>query len=95
MAKKAETDMEQETVVAAEQETSAAEGQKMVEIRLFKDGEKYKDPVFVAVNGKTYMIERGVKVSVPDYVAEVLANSEAQLAEADRVMLNAAFKNDN
>lgn len=72
-----------------------AQEQRMVKLRLFKDGGKYKEPVFVAVNGKTYMIERGVEVEVPDYVAEVLANSEAQLAEADRVMLEAAFENNN
>lgn len=69
--------------------------EKMVKLRLFKDSGKYKEPVFVAVNGKTYMIERGVEVEVPDYVAEVLANSEAQLTEADRVMMAAAFEEIN
>lgn len=69
----------------------ATKTEKMVKLRLFKDSGKYKEPVFVAVNGKTYMIERGVEVEVPDYVAEVLANSEAQLTEADRVMMAAAF----
>lgn len=69
--------------------------EKKIKIRLFKDSGKYKAPVFVAVNGKTYMIERGVEVEVPAYVAEVLSNSEAQLAEADRVMLASAFEEEN
>ena len=73
----------------------ATKAEKMVKLRLFKDNGKYKEPVFVAVNGKTYMIERGVEVEVPDYVAEVLANSEAQLTEADRVMMAAAFEDNN
>lgn len=73
----------------------ATKTEKMVKLRLFKDSGKYKEPVFVAVNGKTYMIERGVEVEVPDYVAEVLANSEAQLTEADRVMMAAAFEEIN
>lgn len=57
-----------------------------VEIRLFKDNDKYKNSVFVAVNGKAYMIERGKYVKVPKAVAEVLKNSEMQLENADRVM---------
>lgn len=51
---------------------------KEVEIRLFKDGDKYKDDVIVAVNGKVWQIQRGVKVKVPKSVAEVLENSEVQ-----------------
>lgn len=33
--------------------------------------------LFVGVNGKRYLIQKGVKVDVPRPVAEVLANSEA------------------
>lgn len=35
-----------------------------------------KDDVFVALNGKTYLIKRGVDVEVPAGVAEILATSE-------------------
>lgn len=49
-----------------------------VEIRLFKDADRYKDDVIVAVNGRIWQIQRGVKVKVPKCVAEVLENSEAQ-----------------
>ena len=47
-------------------------------VRLFKDNDKYKDDVFVAVNGKSYQIKRGETVMVPDFVAEVLDRSVAQ-----------------
>ena len=55
-----------------------AQGEKMVPIRLFKDNEKYKDDVFVAVNGRSFQIKRGETVMVPDYVAAVLEQSMAQ-----------------
>ncbi len=51
---------------------------KKVKIKLFKDSTNYKDDVFVSVNGESFQIQRGVEVEVPEYVAEVLANSEAQ-----------------
>lgn len=49
-----------------------------VTIELFKDNERYKDDVFVAVNGKTYQIKRGVPVKVPRNVALVLERSRKQ-----------------
>ena len=45
-------------------------------IRLFKDSQRYKAPVFVGVNGETYLIQRGVDVEVPKAVAEVLRHSK-------------------
>lgn len=51
---------------------------KMVKIKLFKDNGEYKDDVFVAVNGMRYQIQRGIEVEVPDFVKEVLDNSEKQ-----------------
>ena len=56
-----------------------------VEIELFYDGDKYKDDVVVGVNGKTWLIKRGERVRVPRYVAEVIANSEAQDKHAARI----------
>ena len=49
-------------------------------IRLFKDNQRYKTPVFVGVNGETYLIQRGVEV--PKAVAEVLRHSEEMDGEA-------------
>ena len=52
--------------------------QQKVRIKLFKDGRTYKDPLYVAVNGHNFMIERGVEVEVPRYVEEVIQNMEEQ-----------------
>lgn len=60
--------------------------EKMVKIHLFKDNKNYNGDVFVAVNGRTFQIQRGVDVEVPECVAEVLRNSESQNAEAVRLM---------
>lgn len=49
-----------------------------VPIMLFKDKDKYTEPLVVAVNGVTYQIQRGIKVEVPRYVAEVIENSIGQ-----------------
>lgn len=38
-----------------------------------------KDDVFVGLNGRTYLIKRGVEVDVPVGVAEVLQHSEEML----------------
>lgn len=60
--------------MAAKKET----GEKLVPVQLFKDGGKYRDDVFVAVNGRSYQIQRGEMVYVPESVAEVLSQSMAQ-----------------
>lgn len=39
-------------------------------------GDQEQEGVYVAVNGKTYQIKRGVSVEVPACVAEVLEHSE-------------------
>ena len=51
---------------------------KKVKIKLpLTRGEK--DDVYVAVNGKSFLIKRGETVEVPDYVAEVLRQKEEML----------------
>ena len=47
-----------------------------VKIKLFKDNDKYKDDLFVSVNGRTFQIQRGVEVEVPKAVEEVIRRSE-------------------
>ena len=54
---------------------------KMVKIRLPRS-RKDEGDVTVGVNGTMYRIKRGVEVEVPDFVAEVLTNSEATLEKA-------------
>ncbi len=56
----------------------------MVTIHLFKDDDRYAAPVFVGVNGDSYLIQRGIDVKVPKAVAEVLEHSIKQDAEAAR-----------
>ena len=68
-----------ETLEAAKETAPAApKPNDLVPIRLFKDYDKYKDDVFVAVNGRSFQIKRGETVQVPAYVAEVLEQSMAQ-----------------
>lgn len=40
----------------------------------------------VSVNGRSWKIMKGVEVSVPDYVAEVLENAEMMADDARRYM---------
>ena len=61
-------------------ETAVETGPKMVKIRIPKTKEE-KEDVFVSVNFRTYQIQRGVEVEVPDFVAEVLQHKEDMLAE--------------
>lgn len=59
---------------------------KMKSIRLFKDSNLYSDDVFVAVNGKSYLIQRGVELKVPYFVAELLDNAEFQEQSAKKAI---------
>lgn len=60
--------------------TKTNAGPKMVTVRIPKTKER-KDDVFVSVNFRTYQIQRGVDVEVPEFVAEVLRNQEKMLEE--------------
>lgn len=47
-------------------------------IKLFKDNDKYKDDVYVAVNGKNCVVKRGEWVKIKRKFALVLNQSEIQ-----------------
>lgn len=68
----------EEAAARAAKEAEAAAAEEYAEVKLFKDNDKYKDPVFVGVNGETVAIERGVRVKVKRKFAEVLDNSDKQ-----------------
>lgn len=51
---------------------------ELVEVKLFKDNNKYKDDVYVAVNGENCNIKRGERVMVKRKFAHVLDNSDMQ-----------------
>ena len=74
--KKQNTTQEAEAVQA-----EPTEEKDTVVIRLFKDNQRYKAPVFVGVNGVTYLVQRGVDVEVPKAVAEVLEHAQMQETE--------------
>ena len=67
-----------EAATPAEAEAPADRGNELVTVHLFKDGGKYKDDVFVAVNGESCQIRRGVDVQIKRKFAEVLARSAQQ-----------------
>jgi len=52
----------------------------------FKDNDKYKDDIVVGVNGKTFIIQRGVEVMIPRYVKMVLEDSMIQDVHAANVI---------
>lgn len=45
----------------------------------FYDGDRYSDDISVKVNGKRFLIKRGVQVMIPRFVAHVLENQAKQL----------------
>ncbi len=84
-----ETATTEETVAVAE----AAEDDGYVDhAPLFRDGERYKNPLNVTINGVKYSVPRGVPLRLPKVVAEVIDQSIAQdayAAELDRKMQEA------
>lgn len=59
--------------------------EKKVSIKLFKGAGAYGDDVQVIVNGKVFLIKRGEEVEVPEYVAEILKQQEAQINLASKI----------
>lgn len=60
------------------QEERKAYWNELVEVKLFKDNNKYKDDVFVSVNGENCAIKRGERVQVKRKFADVLDKSDMQ-----------------
>jgi hypothetical protein len=56
-------------------EVNKTEKEKLVKIRIPRERDR-QDDVFVCVNGRTWLIKRGVEVEVPECVAEVIRNAE-------------------
>ena len=62
--------------MATEKKTNP--GDELVSVHLFKDNGKYKDDVFVAVNGERVLIKRGETVQLKKKFADVLEQSMRQ-----------------
>ena len=71
--------------------TTTTNAPKKVKIKLPLTRTESED-VFVALNGKTYQIKRGVEVEVPKGVAEILQHKEEMLAIAMEFEAQAAAK---
>ena len=65
-------------VVSEEAKKAEEYWNEEVEIQLFKDNGKYKDDVYVAVNGENCLIQRGKPVKVKRKFAETLRRSLEQ-----------------
>lgn len=83
-----------EIVAAAQQEAQtvqapAQQGESdddLVTIQLFRDNDKYKNDVFVAINGQSCLIQRGKPVQVKRKFARVLEQSMSQDIAASELM---------
>lgn len=52
--------------------------EELVTVQLFQDNDKYKDDLYVAVNGERILIKRGIPVQIKRKFADVIKNSETQ-----------------
>ena len=75
----------EENVVAKKPNKHGFSGETTT-ITLFYDGLKYKDPLFVQINGKSFLIKRGEPVEVPVEVAEVINQSLVQDGRAAQLI---------
>ena len=100
MSKTSNTAVESEAVESAAAESTATQQdtaenpdvEYVDHAPLFRDGEKYKNPLNVTINGVKYSVPRGVPLRLPKVVAEVIDQSIAQdayAAEVDRNMQKA------
>lgn len=79
---KTDTTSEESQKRREEREKENAKNRERVKTRLFRDGGKYNDAVFVCVNGKAIRVERGVDVEIPRSHAKVLENANKQVVAA-------------
>ena len=76
MVEKKEPVVNEETMA----EKKGAVANDLVRFRIAKgSSDKEQGDVFVAVNGKSYLIKRGVTVEMPKEVVEVLENASDQM----------------
>lgn len=65
---------------------------KTTTVNLFYDGDKYKEPLFVGINGMTWLIKRGEPVEVPVEVADVINQSLIQDGKTAQMIRELAGK---
>ena len=70
----------------AETKEKIVDPNELVPFEAFKDNDKYKDDVFVSVNGENCVIKRGERVKIKRKFAEVLDHSEHQDYETSKLI---------
>ena len=65
----------------AKKTEKVAEEKVKIKLPRLRDGKN--QAAFVGVNGKTFLIQRGVEVEVPKYVAVAIENNRRMRDEAD------------
>lgn len=65
---------------------------KTTTVNLFYDGDRYKDPLFVGINGMTWLVKRGEPVEVPIEVAAVINESLVQDGKTAQLIRDLAGK---
>jgi len=78
--------IEEEVKVTKKEVRKPSVDNELVRVTLFRDNDKYKDDVLVAVNGKAWNIQRGVEVEIPRYVWLVLEASLSQDNETAKMI---------
>lgn len=54
--------------------------EETVQYKLFRDEYRYKRPLYVCINGRNWVIPRGVVVELPKYVADFIEQNIAEEA---------------
>lgn len=67
------------------EKTAVMNGEEYVDFEAFYDGDKYKDDIFVCVNGARIQIKRGEKVKIKRKFFEAIKNSEEQDRQTARM----------
>lgn len=79
----------EETTVPEKKQAVSKKKKETVRFKIPKGrSDQERGDVFVAVNGKSYLIKRGVEVDMPKEVYEVLRNSEEQMEYAQEIQEN-------
>ena len=74
---------------ASPRDTQEAYLNEYVDVRLFKDSDRYKEPLFVGINGKNCVIPRGEFVRIKRKFAFLIEQSEIQEMRAAEVLQEA------
>ena len=63
-----------------------AKNEEYVTVQLYKDNDKYSEPLFVSVNGENCVIQRGIPIRVKRKFANVINESFEQDGKAVAMM---------